>query len=60
MISIKQIEELETFFKKTDIPKTIKLHGAITYHDVPKIRLGKSCHAKGQQSYRVMCGCPVR
>ncbi|MFT4155169.1 DUF6965 family protein [Parafilimonas sp.] len=36
MISMEQIEELEAFFRKTTIPKTIKLHGAITYHDVPK------------------------
>lgn len=31
-----QIEELERYFATVEVPKTIKLHGAITFQDLPK------------------------
>jgi len=34
--TIEQIEELENYFASIEIPQTIKLHGAITYQDLPK------------------------
>ena len=34
--TIEQIEELESYFASIEVPKTIKLHGAITFQDPPK------------------------
>ncbi len=36
MFSEEDIEALESFFASEEIPKTIKLHNAITFLDLPK------------------------
>lgn len=51
-ITAEQLDELETFFKGITIPETIKLHGAITYNDLPgfvkgNLALLKSGELKG-------------